>query len=140
MKLCITSTGKNLRAKVDSRFGRAPYFLLVDTETLACEAVVNSASATGQGAGIRAAQMLTDREVDALLTGVVGPNAVEALRAAGITVYEGVEPGDTGETAMAKFKQGSYAAVTSPRPEAGGCGPGRGGRGGRGKGWNRCRE
>lgn len=39
MKLCITSAGKTMEAKVDARFGRAPYFLLVDTATEAFECI-----------------------------------------------------------------------------------------------------
>ena len=140
MKLCITASGKDMDALVDSRFGRAPFFLLIDTETLALKAVANSASTTGQGAGIRAAQALTDWEVDALLTGRVGPNAVAALQDAGIKVYEGVDPGDTVQTVMGKFNQGKYT-VSSGANSRGGCsrssGPGRGG--GHGRGWEKCR-
>ncbi|MHB8987222.1 MAG: NifB/NifX family molybdenum-iron cluster-binding protein [Desulfobulbia bacterium] len=140
MKLCITATGKDLSARVDPRFGRAPYFLLVDTETLHCEAVANPASATGQGAGIKAAQLLTDRGVAALLTGTVGPNAVEALQAAGIKTYEGVDPGDTAQEAIDRFKQGKFSASSAVSPR-GGCGQGLGlGRkDGQGRGWGRCR-
>lgn len=140
MKLCITTTGENLSARVDPRFGRAPYFLLVDTETLTCEAVANPASATGQGAGIKAAQTLTDRDVEAVLTGMVGPNAVEALQAAGIKTYEGVDPSDTAQDAINKFKQGKFRTSSAVSPR-GGCGQGLGlGRkGGQGRGWGRCR-
>ena len=34
MKICISSTGKNLDAIVDQRFGRCQYFLIIDTDTM----------------------------------------------------------------------------------------------------------
>ena len=33
MKLAVTATGKDLAAKIDPRFGRAPYFIMMDPET-----------------------------------------------------------------------------------------------------------
>ena len=140
MKLCITCTGKHLQDRVDSRFGRAPYFLLIETESLNYEAIENPAGDTGQGAGIRAAQVMVDRGVNALLTGVVGPNAGEALQAAGIKVYEGAGPEDSAEKAIEKFKKGMYTVASLHRPDRGGCGPGPGRGGGRGRGWKRCQE
>ena len=57
MKLCITCQGTALESKVDERFGRAPYFLIVDRETKEFHAVRNAALtaavAARQGAGGR---------------------------------------------------------------------------------------
>jgi predicted Fe-Mo cluster-binding NifX family protein len=128
MMLCITSTGKTLEAKVDERFGRAPYFLIVDTETKEYHAVGNAALTAGRGAGVVAAQILSDMGVEALLTGVVGPNAFPALKAARIRVYEGASDADTGTAALAKFSAGTYREASGP---SGGPGRGRGFRGGR---------
>lgn len=80
MKLCITSTGKDLQAQVDNKFGRAPYFFLVDTETLTSEAATNSASSAGQGAGIRAAQTLTDRKLMRCLPARSNPMRLKRYR------------------------------------------------------------
>ena len=33
MKLGVTATGKDLEAKIDPRFGRTPYFIMMDPET-----------------------------------------------------------------------------------------------------------
>jgi len=41
MKVLITADGEDLEAKVDVKFGRAPYFLIVDTDNLAFEAMKN---------------------------------------------------------------------------------------------------
>lgn len=42
MKVAITSTGKELSTNLDPRFGRAPYFIIVDPETMAFEVVENA--------------------------------------------------------------------------------------------------
>jgi predicted Fe-Mo cluster-binding NifX family protein len=123
MKLCVTSTGKDLNSQVDERFGRADYFLIIDTDTLSVEVVPNTAQATGQGAGIGAAQIIADKGVDVLLTGVVGPNAFHALKTAGIKIYEGASDNDTAREALEKFKKGGYREASVP---SGGPGQGRG--------------
>jgi len=144
MKLCISSTGKDLGAKVDTAFGRSLYFMLIDTETNAVEAVENTAATQGQGAGIAAAQLLSDKGVDGVLTGNVGQNAYNAFRVSGIQLFVGASSQDTVEEALAKFNKGNYNA--SPKPtEVPPCGPGKGqgfgrGRGrGPGRGRGRCR-
>jgi predicted Fe-Mo cluster-binding NifX family protein len=128
MKLCITSTGKTLESRIDERFGRAPYFLIVDTETKEFHTVRNTALTAGRGAGVVAAQILSDKGVEALLTGIVGPNAFQALKAARIKVYEGASETDTAVAALEKFTEGVYREASGP---SGGSGRGRGFRGGR---------
>jgi hypothetical protein len=61
-----------------------------------------------------AAQILSDMGVEALLTGVVGPNAFPALKAARIRVYEGASDADTGTAALAKFSTGTYREASGP--------------------------
>ena len=140
MKLCITASGKEWDARVDTTFGRALYFQIIDTENRAREVIENEAATGGQGTGVAAAQQVADRGVEAILTGVVGPNAFNALRACNIMVFEGVSPRDRVREALEKFLRGEYreAAGSSPREE---CRPGRGmGRGrGPGRGEGRCR-
>ncbi len=130
MKLCVTSTGKDLNSRVDERFGRADYFLIVDMETMSAEVVANTAQATGRGAGIGAAQIIADKGVDVLLTGVVGPNAFQSLKLAGTTIYEGASGAETVKEAVEKFKKGHYREASAPSGGPGG-GPGRG------RGWGR---
>jgi predicted Fe-Mo cluster-binding NifX family protein len=92
MKIAVSAQGPNLEAQVDPRFGRAPYFLLVDTETLGFDLVPNPASMqTPQGAGIQAAAMVARHRPAAVLTGNCGPKAFQTLQAAGIQVIVGVE-------------------------------------------------
>lgn len=85
-KICVTAKGKDLDAEVDPNFGRARYFLIVDPETLDAEAYDNAYADLEQGAGIQSAQFVAGRDVSAVLTGQVGPNARRVLDSAGIKV------------------------------------------------------
>jgi predicted Fe-Mo cluster-binding NifX family protein len=139
MKLCVTSTGNTLDAKADGSFGRAHYFIILDTDTLQFEPVINSKADTSQGAGIAAAQTISDLGVDGLLTGYVGPKALAALESAGIKIYEGVSVNDSIQDAVKKFNDGIHKVkdMNSNAP-IGGQGKCRaGGGGGRGRGGGR---
>ena len=82
MKICVSSTANNLDAQLDPRFGRCPYLLIVDTETMQFEAIPNLAAGTSGGAGIQAAQTIANKGAKVVITGNVGPNAFKALSAA----------------------------------------------------------
>ena len=90
MKIAVSATDPNLSAQVDPRFGRCQYFVIVNPETMEFESMKNAGTATGGGAGIAAAQLITGAEVVAVLTGNCGPNAFSVLEAAGIHVMTGV--------------------------------------------------
>ena len=63
MKIAVTSQGKTLDSKLDPRFGRASFILIVDTETLEFEAFDNAKNKNAfKGAGIQAAAMIADME------------------------------------------------------------------------------
>jgi len=92
MKIAISASGPDLQAQVEPRFGRAPYFLMVDTETTGFEAVPNQPNMqAAQGAGIQAATLVARHRPAAVLTGHCGPKAFQTLQAAGIPVILGVE-------------------------------------------------
>lgn len=90
MKVVVTSTGTNVDSRVEPRFGRAPYFLLVDTESGDFTALENAGGVEAvQGAGVQAAEAVSRSGAECLLTGHCGPKAFRALTAAGIAVYTG---------------------------------------------------
>lgn len=92
MKIAISARGADLEAQVEPRFGRAPYFLIVDVQTMEFEAVPNLPSRQApQGAGIQAAALVARHRPAAVLTGHCGPKAFQTLQAAGIRVILGVE-------------------------------------------------
>ena len=92
MKIAVTSTGIDLDAQVDPRFGRAAYILIVDSATLDYELIDNKENVNAlKGAGIQAARMISEKKADVLLTGFCGPNAFKVLEAANIGVANNAE-------------------------------------------------
>ena len=112
MNIAITATEPSLDAKVDPRFGRCPYFLIVDTDTLEFEAVENANVMLGGGAGIQSAQLMAGKGVQFVLTGNCGPNAYQTLSAAGIGVIIGCS--GTVADVVEQFKAGQLNAADQP--------------------------
>jgi len=90
MRIAIASTGKALESKVDQHFGRAAYFIIIDTETMDFSTFRNDRVAAEVEAGVGAARAVAGAGVRGVLTGNCGPNAERILRAAGVRLYSGV--------------------------------------------------
>ena len=86
MKIAVSSSGGSLHAQMDERFGRCEYFIIVDSETMRFNAVFNPSANAAGGAGPSAAKKIAEYNAEVLITGNVGVNAQQALKAAGITV------------------------------------------------------
>lgn len=112
MKICVTALSGSLDAQLDPRFGRCPYFVIVDSETMKFEAVPNVASDAMSGAGIRAAQTVESKGAEVLITGNIGPNAFQALSATGIKVLTGAF--GTVREVIKKYKSGGLKETSSP--------------------------
>ncbi len=116
MKIVVTSEGTNLDSPFDPRFGRAKYFLLVDTETMQTVAHDNAQNLNApQGAGVQAAQAIHNLGAHAVITGHIGPKAFATLRAAGIVVYLGAS--GTGRQAIEQFRAGRLQPAQGPNAE-----------------------
>ena len=112
MKMCLTAVAGGLDAQVDQRFGRCPYFVIVDSETMKVEAIPNPALDSMTGAGINAAQVVAGKGVDVVITGNVGPNAFQALSAAGIKVVIGAF--GTVREVVEKYRRGELKETGTP--------------------------
>ena len=160
MRIAVTATGDTLESPLDPRFGRCPYFLIVETDNLNFEAVANPNVSRDSGAGIQAAQLLANIGVRFVVTGNCGPNAYQTLTASGIGVIVGCS--GTVRNVIEEFKAGQYStaqqpnvashfgvgststasvgSAVGPQPESGfamGMGAGRGRGGGFGRGMGR---
>lgn len=87
MRIIVTAVRPFLDAEIDPRFGRGAYFVIVDTDTLEWRSEANPAVTAPGGAGAHAAQFAASQRVEAVVSGDFGPNALQALKAAGIALY-----------------------------------------------------
>ena len=97
MKIAISSKEKDLNGEVDSVFGRCPYFLIVEIEDKKIqgfEAIENTSAKQMGGAGISAAQIVAEKNVDAVITGNIGPRALDVLGQFNVKIYNGSGPID----------------------------------------------
>jgi predicted Fe-Mo cluster-binding NifX family protein len=112
MKVCVTSQGNDLDSLVDPRFGRCQYFLIVETDTMEWTVIENPNLATGGGAGIQSAQLMSRSGVKVVLTGNCGPNAFRVFEGAGIQIITGVS--EVVRDVIDKYKRGEYSETNSP--------------------------
>ena len=119
MRVVVSANGVDLDASASPVFGRCPVFVFVDVDTMAFEAVENPALAAPGGAGIQAAQFVTDQGAEAVITGNVGPNAFGVFQAADVPVYQFA--GGTVREAVEAHRNGRLAAAggASARAHAG---------------------
>ncbi len=105
MKVAVTSQGTELNSEIDTRFGRAKYFVVVDTDSGDFSSHDNNQNFNAvHGAGIQSGQNVNNLGVDAVISGNVGPKAFITLQAGGIKIY--TAPSGTVADAIEKFKAG----------------------------------
>lgn len=112
MHIAITTEGPSLDTMVDQRFGRCPFFLIVNTDDLSFEAIKNANAALSGGAGIQSARMIVEKKVTHVLTGACGPNAYRVLEAAGVEVITNCT-GDVRDV-IRQFREGKYTTTGGP--------------------------
>jgi predicted Fe-Mo cluster-binding NifX family protein len=84
MTVGVACTGQTLDADVFPQFGRCPYLLIVNAESLDFDAIANAAAGMPGGAGPATVQELSNRGVTVAIAGEFGPKAQRALELAGI--------------------------------------------------------
>ena len=116
MKIAISSQEKDLTSEVDPRFGRCTYFVLYDSESGEHEVIENPGVNASSGAGIETARFIANLNVQAILTGNVGPNAYTTLDAADIEIYAGIS-GKISD-AIEDFKNGNLKSTQAATVES----------------------
>jgi predicted Fe-Mo cluster-binding NifX family protein len=92
MKIAVSSIDKNIEGNISDVFARCPYFIIVDIENQEIkktEAIKNESENQMGGAGISAAQLVAEKNVNVVITGNVGPRAFDVLKQFKIKVYSG---------------------------------------------------
>ena len=93
MKIALSSSGKDINSNLSEVFGRCPYFVIVEIEdkkVKGFETTENTSVNQTGGAGISVAKIVAGKNVNAVITGNVGPRALEVLKQFNIQVYSGV--------------------------------------------------
>ena len=141
MKILVTASSEDLKGQVDPRFGRAPYYVIFDSENPdAVRIIPNPNAASPSGAGIAAAQYVASQGVNIVVSGAFGPNASSVLASAGIRMVSapaGVSVIEAFEMAVqGKLTQNTQNSAPQPPypPQGGFGGPYGGGFGGPGMG------
>ncbi len=89
MKIGIPAMGDSgLDEQVSSHFGRAPTFVVVDSETKECETLVN-VKRTGRNE--QPPEQLSEKGVELVLCSGMGPRAIKMFEQFGIEVFLGAE-------------------------------------------------
>lgn len=90
MIIAVPAENQSLDSAICQSFGRAPFFCIYDTESESSRFIDNSAKEASGGAGIEAAQLLVDQNIDALITYRIGENAARVLKAADTKLLKAV--------------------------------------------------
>jgi predicted Fe-Mo cluster-binding NifX family protein len=112
MRIGVPAQGEGLEASPSAIFGRSPYYVLVDSDTMAAETIPNPATGASGGAGVQASQWLIGQGIEAVIAANVGPNASAVLQAAGIQVY--ALEGDTVRAAVEALAKGRLEPLAGP--------------------------
>lgn len=102
MKIGVLSEGEDLTSYVSDDFGHAPFFLIVDYDTLDYSVVKNE-FAEAEGAGMKVADAIVGMGIDAVITGGIGSHGYDILTKAGIKVSFDEE--GTVEECIGNFKR-----------------------------------
>ncbi len=104
VKIIIPAEKKTMESPICLSFGRAPFFLVMDTESGAFEIIENKAEAVQGGAGIKAAQLVLDAGAEAVIAYRMGQNAFDVLKKAKVQLLRA--EGETAAEAAALFNAG----------------------------------
>jgi predicted Fe-Mo cluster-binding NifX family protein len=109
MNVCLpVNADSGLQSPLCGHFGAAPFFLVVDTETLACRALPNH-NAHHEHGKCSPLAALEGQSIDAMVVGGIGPGAIARLQAAGIRVFHSQHA--TVEQAIASLKAKTLVEV-----------------------------
>ena len=88
MKVVISATGKDIESNINARFGRAPFFLIIDTKTNEEKVIDNTSRELESGVGVTVGNIVAREEVDAVIASDIGPLAFETFDQCGIKIYK----------------------------------------------------
>jgi predicted Fe-Mo cluster-binding NifX family protein len=115
MKIVISAAGRDKESNIDPTFGRARFFLIVDTKSKEVKVIENKAIDRPNGVGITAVNTVEKEGIDAVITAEIGPLAFETFEQSGVKVYKA--EGRIND-AIQHFKEGKLSEITkATRPK-----------------------
>ncbi len=109
MKIVISATGRDIESNIDATFGRAPFFLIVDTKTKEVKVIVNKVRDRPNGVGITVGNVVANEEIDAVIATDIGPFAFKTFEQCGIRIYQGEGKINN---AIRQFEEGKLSEIT----------------------------
>ena len=109
MKIAISSTGRDIEGNIGATFGRAPFFLIMDTTTKEVKVIENKVRERSDGIGITVVNIIVGEKIDALITNDIGPSAFEIVERCRIKVYQAK---GRIKDAIRLFKEGKLSEIT----------------------------
>lgn len=117
MLIAISSQGPLAEDLFEKRFGRAPFFVIHNSETGTFSSIDNHQNLSAlQGAGIQSAQKILNEGVQVLITGHCGPKAWQVLSSADVIVY--CAEVDTVNNALDLYLQNKLKALDKANVES----------------------
>jgi predicted Fe-Mo cluster-binding NifX family protein len=111
VKVAVSARKPELEAEIDPRFGRARWLVIYDSDSGEWEAFDNSENCNAvQGAGIKAAELVSEKGCQAVITGHLGPKAFNVLEHAGVKGY--LKPTGSVNDAIEDFLHGKLNETT----------------------------
>ncbi len=131
MQICIPVEEDNgLDSRVCAHFGSAPFFLIVDSDSEACETIVNTGAHHAHGM-CQPLALLQGKEIDGVVVGGIGRGALFKLQAGNVDVFM-AQHSTVRETVAAH--NGGTLRLVKPTDVCAGHGHGQGHGGGHGPG------
>ena len=90
MKIAVSLKEGNFDGEVSDVFGRSPYFVIVEIENgkiKETEIIENKNIGQMSGAGISTARLVAEKDISAIITGNIGPRALDVLKQFNIAIY-----------------------------------------------------
>ena len=88
MKIVISATGRDIESNIDATFGRALFFLIMDTTTKEVKVIENKARDRPNGVGITAVNTVEKEGINAVITADIGPLAFEIFEQGRVKIYK----------------------------------------------------
>lgn len=114
MKILIPMNEDKVSEGICPSFGRAPFFMVYNTEDKSETFVKNEAADSPSGAGIKAAQIVVDLKPNKVMTPRIGKNSADVITAEGITIYKSIS--DDVKENINLFEEGKIEELTDIHP------------------------